>query len=133
MLSRFSLLIYLMLFIVFSACKNDSSKTTNESEDAQKDSINLEFSDDQAGLKLPDNFDVLKVAEDVGQARRIEIRENGDMYVSLNSKKDGHALLAMRDTTGNGKADIKEYFGDITSGTGLRIHNDYLYFGSDTA
>lgn len=132
MISRFFLFISVIALVFFSGCKNNSDKQKS-TDDSTTDSLELEFSDDQAGLSLPDNFDVLKVAEDVGQARRIEIRENGDMYVSLNSKEDGHALLAMRDTSGNGKADIKEYFGDITSGTGLRIHNDYLYFGSDTA
>ena len=43
-------------------------------------------------------------------------------------------LVALRDTTNDGKADIIKAFGDYTDegnyGTGMRIHNGYLYFST---
>lgn len=121
----------LAVFVLIS-CKNSSS--SNNDNSGKTDNDTLEFAEDKANLELPDDFEVVEVADDIGAARRVVIRENGDMYVSLNSKKDGNPLVALRDTTGNGKADVIKYFGEgVTSGTGLRIHDDYLYYGSDTA
>lgn len=93
----------------------------------------LKFESDNAGLKLPDGFHVVVVAKNIGAARHIAIRSNGDMYVSLNARHDGHPIAAMRDTNGDGVADQIEYFGDLGRGTGIGIHDGYLYYGSDTA
>src|SRR5690606_1663005 len=49
------------------------------------------------------------------------------IYVSLSREKDGQgAYVALRDENGDGVADMKEYFGK-GGGTGLEIHNGYLY------
>ncbi|MFW5726820.1 MAG: PQQ-dependent sugar dehydrogenase, partial [bacterium] len=50
----------------------------------------------------------------------------------LREPLNGGGLLALRDTTGDGRADIKSYFGPEVGGTGIAIYNDYLYFSSDT-
>lgn len=39
--------------------------------------------------------------------------------------------MALRDTTGDGKADVVRYFGSLT-GTGIELHDGYLYFGADS-
>ena len=39
--------------------------------------------------------------------------------------------MALRDTNGDGKCDLTDYFGDLP-GTGLQIHKGYLYFAHDT-
>jgi len=82
-------------------------------------------------LVLPDGFSASVVAESVGSGRHIVLNANGDIYVSLKSLKNGGGIAALRDTNGDGKADIIRYFGKYT-GTGIGIHNGYLYFGSDS-
>lgn len=130
MFSRRFLFFLCLALLSLCACKNTSSQPA-EKNHSPKDS--LVFSEDKAGLTLPDGFQVVKVVENIGAARRVVVRDNGDMYVSLNARHHGHPIVALRDTSGNGKADLIKYFGDLGSGTGMRIHDDYLYYGSDTA
>jgi len=82
-------------------------------------------------LILPKGFSAIVVAESIGQGRHIAINSNGDIYVSLRRLKDKCGIAALRDTNGDGKADIIKYFGQF-SGTGIGIYNGYLYFGADT-
>lgn len=119
-------LIYLLLlgpFILLSAC---SSKSVQKSE------TKLAFSQDNGGLTLPDGFKAVVVADDLGPARHITIAANGDMYVSLQSKTDGGGVVALQDTDGDGKADVRKYFGDHAD-TGIQLWNGYLYASSPTA
>lgn len=93
---------------------------------------NLTFSEDNGGITLPDGFQAVVVADSVGNARHITIKDNGDIYVSLSELNDGNGIAALRDTTDDGIADEIEYFSDYT-GTGIQYHNEYLYFSSDTS
>ncbi len=91
---------------------------------------------DDGGLFLPGNFEAVVVAESVGPARHIAVNDNGDIYVKLRySKKGEKGNVALRDSTGDGKADIMERFGDYMNqgslANGMRIHNGYLYFSSE--
>jgi glucose/arabinose dehydrogenase len=92
----------------------------------------LAVSSDNGGIKLPDGFSAVVVSDSVGWARHITVNSNGDIYVALQQLKNGHGIVALRDNTGDGKADIVQYFGKL-SGTGIGIHKGYLYFGCDTA
>jgi len=82
-------------------------------------------------LVLPAGFKAEVVTESVGQGRHIVINTNGDIYVSLQRLKNKGGVVALRDTNKDGKADIIKYFGEF-SGTGIGIHNGYLYVGADT-
>lgn len=82
-------------------------------------------------LILPDGFKAQIFAESLGQGRHMVINENGDVYVSLQRKKNNCGVAALRDTNKDGKADVVKYFGEYT-GTGIGIHNGYLYVGADT-
>jgi glucose/arabinose dehydrogenase/mono/diheme cytochrome c family protein len=90
------------------------------------------------GLFLPDNFEAVVVADSIGQARHIAVNENGDIYVKLSSSdNNGGGNIALRDTTSDGKADVIVNFGGMDSkrtsyGTGMTIHDGYLYFSSAT-
>ena len=91
---------------------------------------------DNGGLFLPGNFEAVVVAESVGPARHIAVNDNGDIYVKLRySKKGEEGNVALRDSTGDGKADIIKRFGDYMNegslANGMRIHNGYLYFSSE--
>jgi glucose/arabinose dehydrogenase/mono/diheme cytochrome c family protein len=87
---------------------------------------------DLGGLTLPPGFTALKVVEELGPARHLDVAANGDIYVALNNMSKGAGAVALRDTTGDGKMDLISYFGSV-SGTGIKIYGEYLYFGSDTA
>jgi glucose/arabinose dehydrogenase len=89
---------------------------------------------DNGGLFLPDGFEAVVVVDSLkGRARHIAVNDNGDIYVKARFPKEG-GNIALRDTTGDGKADMIVQWGDYkadgTYGTAMRIHNGYLYFSS---
>ena len=117
-----------MAFSLFSCDNADTESQMSTAEPL------AEFVADEnnGSISLGNGFGAYVVADDVGKARHIVVRENGDIYVKLREPENGGGLLALRDTTGNGRADIKEYFGEEIEGTGIDIYNGYLYYSSDT-
>ena len=85
---------------------------------------------DNAGLTLPPGFCALVVAESLGPARHLVVLENGDVIVAVSGPRGGVRLL--RDTTGDGKADIVRAFGP-GAGTGIAFAGEYLYFATNNA
>ena len=59
---------------------------------------------------------------------------NGDVYVSARAvtPQNQHGVTALRDTDGNGRADIQQGFA-TKGGTGLAIRGGKLYFGTNGA
>ena len=88
-----------------------------------------------ADITLPSGFTATVFADDLGLARHIAVRDNGDVYVAIRQGRDGSAggLVALRDVNDDGKAEIVERFGPTDVGTGVAIHNGQLYFSSNTA
>lgn len=68
-------------------------------------------------------------------ARHIAVASNGDIYVKLRvNTPDGESNAALRDTNGDGKVDVVNYWGKYQSGQygdDMRIHNGYLYYSSE--
>ena len=90
---------------------------------------------DNGSITLSDGFSAFVVADNLGGGRHLTVHENGDIYVKLRQEKDStrsSGIVALRDTTGDGRADVTEYFGRY-GGTGIHIHNNYLYYSSDSA
>ncbi|HEX6940670.1 MAG TPA: PQQ-dependent sugar dehydrogenase [Longimicrobiales bacterium] len=90
---------------------------------------------DNGGITLPDGFCALVVADDVGPARHLVVAPNGDIFVALSEDRRAdtpHGILALRDTTGDGRADVRERFGE-RGGTGIALDADWLYFAPDDA
>lgn len=88
---------------------------------------------DNGGLTLPQGFCAVVVARDVGRARHMTVRPNGDLYVALDNAPDGSVIggvLALRDTNGDGRADLQQRFGP-TGGNGITWDNNQLYFSPD--
>lgn len=89
---------------------------------------------DNGKLVLPDGFEAVVVTDTVGRARHIAVNDNGDIYMKLRGVTSEGGSAALRDTTGDGKADIVEYFGTYKDpgsyGTAMRIHNGYIYFST---
>ncbi len=92
----------------------------------------LKSDDGNGGIRLTDGFGAVVVHEGVGKARHIAINTNGDLYVKLDRLDGGKGIVALRDTDGDGKADVKQLFGNY-KGTGMEIANGYLYASSDTS
>lgn len=114
-------LLFLLLLSVFVAACSQSTSINN-----------MSFSSDNGGLTLPEGFQTVVVADSLGFARHITVNDNGDVYIIQRRAKDGQGIIALRDTDGDGKADKTEYFGDV-QGTGIQLHNGYLYVSSTTS
>ena len=87
---------------------------------------------DNGGLTLQPGFCALVVAESIGPARHLVVLENGDLLVATAGPRGGVRLL--RDTTGDGKADVVSSFGaGLGGGTGIAFAGEYLYFATNDA
>lgn len=93
--------------------------------------VQLACEPENDNLTVPDGFCVVVVADSVGRARHLTVRDNGDVYVALRSSKENGGIAALRDLDGDGRADSIAYFGDQI-GTGIELRDNWLYFGSDT-
>src|SRR5438445_474276 len=86
---------------------------------------------DNGGLTLPAGFCALVVADQVGAPRHIAVAPNGDLFVALESRGASGGVLALRDTSGDGKADLVERFG-VEGGTGVALGNGALYVSTSS-
>ena len=77
------------------------------------------------GLTLADGFSAVVVHEGQGTGRHLTVAANGDVYLA-----GGNGLSALRDTNGDGKADVVTPFGDV-KGTEVRIFRNWLYVSDD--
>lgn len=120
---RCLLIVFLTLLILFYNCSPRESFETPDPEAGN------------GGLILPDGFGAVVVADSIGPARHMAVAENGDVYVKLKLITPDPASVALRDTNGDGKADIIQRFGgyanDGSFATEMRIHNGYLYFSTE--
>jgi len=83
---------------------------------------------DDGGIKLPPGFHAIVFADALGPLRHVAAAPNGDVYV----KTSKAGIIGLRDTTGDGRADVKEPFGD-GGGTGIAVRDGWLYHSSNTA
>jgi len=88
---------------------------------------------DNGDIQLPDDFGALVVIDTIGRGRHLAVRDNGDIYLRLRRllTDDSTGIAALRDTSGDGKADIIESFG-IGTGTEVVLHDGYIYYSSPT-
>lgn len=86
---------------------------------------------DNGGLTLPPGFCALVVARGLGPARHLAVRPNGDLFVAVNNSAAGSGgVIALRDTDGDGRADLSERFGP-TGGNGIAWEGSSLFFAPD--
>src|SRR5215204_6761198 len=69
---------------------------------------------DNGGLTLPGGFCALVVAKDVGRARHMAVRPNGDLYVAIDNGPGAAqgGILALRDADGDGRPELQQRFGE---------------------
>jgi hypothetical protein len=94
------------------ALQQAAASTTLEKKSAAADPSLC--ADDNGGLTLPNGFCAVIVASNVGRARHMAVRANGDLYVAIDNVAGGAVggILALRDTDGDAVADEQVRFGD---------------------
>ena len=103
LLSRFA---WLTLAVLSAAC----SKSKIE---------NLVPDKNNGGITLPEKFGAVVVVDSVGRGRHIAVGSNGDIYLHLSRLAlDDKGIIALRDSSGDGRADIIKGYSGIT-GTGI--------------
>ena len=75
------------------------------------------------GITLPAGFCAFVAADGLGTGRHMAVAANGDLYLAL---QDKGGVVALRDTNGDGRFEIKEAFGRARA-TGVGIRNGYVY------
>ena len=93
-----------------------------------------------SGLKLPAGFCATVFADGIGHARHLVVASNGIVYVNTWSGRyygngrphPGGFLVALKDSTGAGKADVSQRFGETVQsggagGTGIGLYRGALY------
>lgn len=99
---------------------------------------------DNGGLTLPDGFCATVFADSIGHARHLVVAADGTVYVNTwsgtyygnDTPPAGGFLVALRDTTGDGKADVISRFGDSVQsgghgGTGIALYHGAIYAESN--
>jgi glucose/arabinose dehydrogenase/mono/diheme cytochrome c family protein len=115
-------IIYLLALILFYSCTSDTGPTRKI----------IDPDSDNGGILLPEKFGAIVVADSLGRGRHIAVNSNGDIYVHLGRLTDDeHSIIALRDTTGDGRADVQIGFSKVVD-TGIKLHNGYLYYSSRT-
>ena len=95
---------------------------------------------DDSGLELPPGFCATVFADGIGHARHLVVAANGVVYVNTWSGRyyghdtphAGGFLVALQDTTGSGKADVNQRFGETVQsggagGTGITMYKGAIY------
>jgi len=95
---------------------------------------------DNGGITLPPGFCATVFADNLGHARHIVFGPNGVLYVNTWSGRyyrndtlpAGGFLVAIKDSKGDGHADVIERFGDgvpqgATGGTGIAFYKGAIY------
>jgi glucose/arabinose dehydrogenase len=122
------------LIVIAAAACSSGERTVSDSAagaTAARDTVVAKCVGDNAGLTLPAGICATVFADSVGRARHIAIAANGDVYVALDGsaakqKPQAAAVIALRDTTRDGKADVTAKIG-TTGNTGVALANGYLY------
>jgi glucose/arabinose dehydrogenase/mono/diheme cytochrome c family protein len=95
---------------------------------------------DNGGLSLSPGFCATVFADNLGHVRHMVVASDGTLYANTWSGRyfrnspppPGGFLLALKDTTGSGKADVVKRFGATpaeggTGGSGIALYKDGLY------
>lgn len=119
----------LLALLLLAACAKDPVTRTGECDS------------DNAGLKLQEGFCARVFADTVGVARHIVVAPNGDVYVAMENggnssamtthlKRSEGGIAALRDTTGDGRADVVVRIATQDGGSGIALAGDTLYFST---
>ena len=125
--------LFLSMALLFAGCGDPAA-------DSERSQANSEFNcaPENGGITLPDGFCATLVADSVGRARHLDVAPNGDIYLKTRSEAGG--IAALRDTTGDDRADVIERFSDMTEPgngilweTGMAVHDGYIWASNTEA
>src|SRR5271167_300597 len=125
---------------ILGACCAGSVSALAQRSPTEAQSASVACPDNDTGLKLPAGFCATIFADGIGHARHLAVAANGMVYANTWSGRyfgndtphAGGFLVALQDTTGSGKADVNQRFGETVQtgaagGTGIGIYNGWLY------
>jgi glucose/arabinose dehydrogenase len=125
--------------IAFTACAKSDGSRADSAGTASSTASAASCAGDNDGLTLPTGFCATVFADTIGHARHVVVNSNGDVYVNTWSGRyysspapRGGFVVALRDTNGDGKADVIRRFGPDSAhgnggGTGIGIYQGALY------
>ncbi len=77
---------------------------------------------------MPKGFCATIFADDVGAPRHLAVAADGTVYVNNRRRGQSPSLLALKDTKGDGHADIIQIFGPPgAGGTGIALYKNGLF------
>jgi glucose/arabinose dehydrogenase/cytochrome c5 len=127
--------------VVLGACWAPASSTSAQSQpNHTAKTASQGCPGDNSGLELPTGFCASVFADGIGHARHLVVAPNGVVYVNTWSGRyygndtphPGGFLVALKDTTGSGKADVIQRFGETVQsggagGTGIGVYRGAVY------
>ena len=141
-----------LALVAFLGCAKTegTTKSTDTSASASSTvaSSRSSCAGDNGGITLPPGFCATVFADTIGHARHVVVNSNGDVYINTWSgtyytspAHPGGFLVALRDSTNDGVADVVKRFGPDSlhgsgGGTGIGIYQGSLYaeqFGANSA
>lgn len=81
------------------------------------------------GLKLPKGFTIKTFAEGLGKPRMLQVAPDGSVYVT---RRDPGDCWLLKDTNGDGIADVKKKVAEKKQMHGIFLHGDKLYLTTIT-
>src|SRR6267143_6101797 len=141
----------LLMVGVMACAKTEGTAAANDTGGTASSTVassNTACAGNNGGLTLPPGFCATVFADTIGHPRHIVVNSNGDVYVNTWSGKyyttpapPGGFLVALRDTSKDGVADVVKRFGPDSAhgsggGTGIGIYKGSLYaeqFGPSSA
>src|SRR4029078_11000677 len=126
------------LAVVLAGACTSAGAATESNASAQNDAVSCSGKD--PGITLPPGFCATVFADNLGHARHLTVTSHGVVYVNTwsglyygNDKPPaGGFLVALKDTDGDGKADVVSRFGKTVAQasarrTGIALYNGALY------
>jgi glucose/arabinose dehydrogenase/mono/diheme cytochrome c family protein len=124
--------------LAVQACNRETDRRTARSGEGNETAGDC--APDNGGLTLPPGFCATVFADSIGHARHLAVAPNGVVYANTWSGKyygndkppSGGFLVALRDTSNDGRADQVVRFGDSVQsggagGTGIGLYHSKLY------
>jgi glucose/arabinose dehydrogenase len=121
---------------VLAACDDVNLEPVDDAARAAREqAARVQCEPDNGGITLPAGFCASIVADNLGAARHMAITPRGDIFVAINQANNqpvpAFGIIALRDTDGDGDADITERFNAGKGGSGITWAEDRLYFGEN--
>jgi glucose/arabinose dehydrogenase len=136
---------YLLLIVgLVGSCWDGSMACAQSAPSTATPARSQTCPNDDSGLTLPAGFCATVFADAIGHARHLVVAPNGVLYVNTWSGRyygsdvphAGGFIVALQDTTGAGKANVIERFGETAQsggagGTGIGFYASRLYAESN--